>query len=328
MSGTTGTGADSAPAVGEVKAWRTSKTEEFQLVEAPAWESGAGAGAMSIHLDPGTRYQEVLGFGAAMTDASCYLLAQLDAEKRRAILQDCFGRNGLRLSVARTTIGSSDYSLNAYSYDDTPEADPQLTHFSIDHDVKYILPVLRETRQVNRETFYFSSPWSPPGWMKSSHSLLGGSMRKQYLPVYAEYIKRFLEGYAKAGVTIDAISVQNEVDTDQDGRMPQALWGQEYEMEFVKAHLGPALEKSGMKTKIWILDHNYNLWGRVVDELSDPDVYKYVDGVAWHGYVGGPESMTRVHDLFPEKERVLDRGRTGLHRSGVCDGLEPVVVDV
>ena len=297
----TGTGLDSAPAVGEVKAWRTSKDEEFKLVEAPVWESGTGAGAMSIHLDPAKQYQEVLGFGAALTDASCYLLQQLDAEKRRAILQDCFGRNGLRLSVARTTIGSSDYSLNAYSYDDTPEADPQLTHFSLDHDVKYILPVLRETRQLNPDVFYLSSPWSPPGWMKSSHSLLGGSMRKQYLPVYAEYIRRFLEGYAKAGVNIDAISVQNEVDTDQDGRMPQALWGQEYEMEFVKAHLGPALEKAGMKTKIWILDHNYNLWGRVVDELSDPDVYKYVDGVAWHGYVGGPESMTRVHDMFPER---------------------------
>jgi len=297
-----------APAVGEVRAWRTSKAEEFRLIEAPVWESGVPVGAMCIHLDPETRYQEVLGFGAALTDASCYLLAQLDAEGRRKILDDCFGPNGLRLSVARTTVGSSDYSLNAYSYDDSEQPDPNLAHFSIDHDLKYIVPVLRETRRVNREMFYFSSPWSPPAWMKASHTLLGGAMRKHYFPAYAEYMRRFLEDYAKNGVTIDAVTVQNEVDTDQDGRMPQALWGQEYEMEFVKAHLGPALEKANLKTKIWILDHNYNLWGRAVDELSDPDVYKYVDGVAWHGYMGGPESMTRVHDMFPQKNAYWTEG--------------------
>ena len=293
---------------GEVRAWRTSKEEEFKLIEAPVWESGAPVGAMSIHLDPGRRYQEVLGFGAALTDASCWLLAQLEAEQRRAILEDCFGPNGLRLSVARTTVGSSDYSLNAYSYDDSEQPDPNLTHFSIDHDLKYIVPVLRETRQVNPEMFYFSSPWSPPAWMKSSHTLLGGAMRNHYFPAYAEYMRRFLDGYAKNGVKIDAITVQNEVDTDQDGRMPQALWGQEYEMEFVKAHLGPALEKAQLGTKIWIIDHNYNLWGRAVDELSDPDVYKYVEGVAWHGYVGTPDAMTRVHDLFPQKNAYWTEG--------------------
>ncbi len=297
-----------AAGAGEVRAWRTSKEEEFKLIEAPVWESGAPVGAMSIHLDPGTRYQEVLGFGAALTDASCWLLSQLEAEQRKAILEDCFGPNGLRLSVARTTVGSSDYSLNAYSYDDSEQPDPNLTHFSIDHDLKYIVPVLRETRQVNPEMFCFSSPWSPPAWMKASHTLLGGAMRKHYFPAYAEYMRRFLEGYAKNGVKIDAITVQNEVDTDQDGRMPQALWGQEYEMEFVKAHLGPALEKARLGTKIWIIDHNYNLWGRAVDELSDPDVYKYVDGVAWHGYVGTPDAMTRVHDLFPQKNAYWTEG--------------------
>jgi glucosylceramidase len=297
-----------SPAVGEVRAWRTSKDEEFRLIEAPVWQSGVPAGAMSIHLDPATRYQQVLGFGAALTEASCWLLAQLDAKARRKILEDCFGPNGLRLSIVRTTIGSSDYSLSPYSYDDASEPDPNLTRFSIDHDLRYILPVLRETRQVNPDAFYFSSPWSPPGWMKASHTLLGGAMRKQYFPAYAEYFRRFLEGYAKNGVTIDAVTVQNEVDADQDGRMPAALWGQEYEMEFVKSHLGPALEKAGMKTKIWILDHNYNLWGRAADELSDPDVYKYVDGVAWHGYVGEPESMTRVHDMFPQKSAYWTEG--------------------
>lgn len=185
---------------------------------------------------------------------------------------------------------------------------PELTHFSIEHDRKYILPLLREARQTNPELFYFSSPWSPPGWMKAGSSLLGGSMRRHYFDAYAQYFVKFLQSYAADGVKINAVTVQNEVDTDQDGRMPQALWGQEYEMDFVKDHLGPALEKASLDAEIWILDHNYNLWGRVVDEFSDPDVYKYVDGVAWHGYYGPPSAMTRVHDMFPAKNAYWTEG--------------------
>jgi glucosylceramidase len=291
-----------------VRAWRTAGEQRFQPIEAPAWQTGAQGAALSIHLDPSQRYQRVLGFGAALTEASCYLLEQLDATRRGALLEECFGASGLRMSVARTCVGSSDYSLSAYSYDDTTAPDPELAHFSIEHDRASILPLLRAARQANPDLFYFSSPWSPPGWMKASNSLLGGNMRNHYFPAYAQYFVKFLEGYAAEGVKIQAVTVQNEVDTDQDGRMPQALWGQEYEIDFVKGHLGPALEKASPDTKIWILDHNYNLWGRAADELSDAEVYRYVDGVAWHGYYGSPGAMTRVHDMFPEKNAYWTEG--------------------
>jgi glucosylceramidase len=291
-----------------IRAWRTSPTQEFAPIPAPSWQSGGPVSALSIRLDPSTRAQKLLGFGAAMTDASCYLLSQLDTTARRALLDDAFGPHGLRLSVARTTIGASDYSLNAYTYDDTPEPDPALTHFSLDHDRKYILPVLRDARAANPGLFLFSSPWTPPAWMKDNKSLLGGTMRNKYFPAYAQYFRRFLEGYSQAGVPIQAVTVQNEVDTNQDGRMPQCQWGQEYEMEFAGKHLGPALAEAHSDTKIWIIDHNYNLWGRAVDELSDPEVYKYVDGIAWHGYVGTPDAMTRVHDLFPSKHAYWTEG--------------------
>lgn len=297
-----------APTAGPIKAWRTTGQQRYAPIDAPAWQSGAPTSPMSIRLDPGRRYQSLLGFGAALTDASCYLLEQLNPAKRKAILDECFGPSGLRFSVARTTVGSSDYSVTAYSYDDTDQPDPDLAHFSIEHDRKYILPLLKEARQANPDLFYFSSPWSPPGWMKASHTLLGGAMRKHYFPAYAQYFVKFLQGYAVDGVKINAITVQNEVDTDQDGRMPQAIWGQEYEMDFVKEHLGPALQKASLDTRIWILDHNYSLWGRAADELSDPDVYKYVDGIAWHGYVGDPSAMTRVHDMFPARHAYWTEG--------------------
>jgi glucosylceramidase len=138
--------------------------------------------------------------------------------------------------------------------------------------------------------------------------MLGGSMRKRYFRSYAQYFLKFLEAYAAEGVPIQAVTSQNEVDTDQDGRMPACLWGQEYEIEFVKQHLGPLLRANQISTKIWLLDHNYNLWGRVICELDDPDVRQYANAVAWHGYAGNAGMMSKVHDAHPDAEMYWTEG--------------------
>lgn len=287
---------------GRVRAWRTAKSQPFQAIESPPqWETRSATSPMAIHLDPGVRYQEVLGFGGAFTDASCYLFHQMPMEHRQTLMAELFGPSGLGLSVGRTCMGSSDYSTTLYCYDESQEPDPELKKFSVAHDRQWILPTLRQAREVNPDLFLFSSPWSPPGWMKPNRSMLGGCMDSIYFASYAQYFVKFLQAYAAAGVKVQAVTVQNEVDTNQNGRMPACVWGQEYEIGFVKDHLGPAFQQAALETKIWILDHNYNLWGRVVDELSDPGVYKYADGVAWHGYVGTPNAMTRVHDSFSAK---------------------------
>jgi glucosylceramidase len=291
-----------------VQAWATSKDKRLEEMKLPDWHPTPKGSRPGILIDATKRYQEVLGFGAALTDASCYLFSQLEPQKRQALLSDLFGPDGLKLSVGRTCIGSSDYSRCAYSFDESPDPDPELKRFSIDHDREYILPTLVEAQKLNPDLFLLSSPWSPPGWMKANRSMLGGSIRKKYLSAYAQYFVKFLQAYAKDGVKIRAVTCQNEVDTDQDGRMPAALWGQEYEIEFVKKHLGPALEQASLDTKIWILDHNYDLWGRVMDEFSDPEFSKYVDGVAWHAYGGTPEAMTRVHDAYPSKNSYWTEG--------------------
>lgn len=283
------------------RAWTTSKSHRFQQIDVPNWQSVNASPKKIIQLNPAQRFQNILGFGAAFTDASCYLFNRMDASNRQALLADLFGSTGLGLSVARTCIGASDYSTKLYSLDESTEPDPDLKKFTIEHDREFILPTLRAARKINPGLFLFSSPWSPPGWMKAGGSMLGGSMGRKYFASYADYFVRFLQGYAREGVKIDAVTVQNEVDTEQNGRMPAALWGQEYEIDFVKLHLGPAFEHASLDTKIWILDHNYNLWGRAMAALDDPLVFKYVDGVAWHGYGGKPEEMTKVHDAFPTK---------------------------
>lgn len=292
----------------EIRSWVTTREQKFQPGQTGSWQTGVGASGDEISIDTEKRFQSILGFGGAFTDASCYLLSRMAPAAREQLMEDFFGSSGLRLSVGRTCIGSSDYSVTAYSFDDSPTPDPLLSHFTIDHDRAYILPTLRDALRINPEMFYISAPWSPPGWMKAGNSLLGGSMRKEYFAAYAQYFVRFVQGYRAEGVPVGAVTPQNEVDTDQNGRMPAALWGQEYEMAFVRDFLGPAFRQASIDTKILILDHNYDLWGRVMDELGDPGVSQYVDGVAWHGYMGTPDAMTRVHNAFPEKHAYWTEG--------------------
>ena len=258
---------------------------------------------------PAATRQEILGFGAALTDASCFLLSQLHDDDRAALMHEIFDPGEMALNVCRTCIGSSDYSRSIYSFDDSDEGTTRISKkFSIEHDKAYILPVLRDARKLNPDLFLFSSPWSPPGWMKFNRSMLGGTIRKKSLEPYSRYILKFLDAYKAEGVAIGAITMQNEVDTTVDGRYPACQWSQEDEILFVRKFLGPLMRNAGCTTKIWVLDHNFNLWGRAIGELSNAAAYQYIDGVAWHGYAGEPSGMTKVHDAISERARTSQSG--------------------
>jgi glucosylceramidase len=286
----------------EISIWATSGDERFATAPKATWRTASlTSGTDQLQLNPSTKFQEILGFGGAFTDAACYTFSRLAPSERDQLFHELFHPSEMGLSVGRICVGSSDYSTKLYSYDDG-EADPDLTRFSIEHDREYILPVLRQARLANPDLFLFSSPWSPPGWMKFNGSMLGGSMRNHYFPTYAKYYVKFLQAYAAEGVPLQALTPQNEVDTDQDGKMPACIWAQEYEIQFVRDHLGPLLESTGMPVKIWLLDHNYNLWGRVVCSLEDDKLRKYVNAIAWHGYAGTPDMMSKAHDAYPEAE--------------------------
>ena len=284
----------------DLSIWVTSSAGKMQVGPALTWRSASEkSSAYAVVLDPTKTFQEILGFGAAFTDAACYMFNQLSPDVRQTLFHKLFHASEMGLNVCRTCIGASDYSTKAYSYDEG-DPDPDLKRFSIEHDRAYILPMLREARKVNPNLFLLSSPWTPPGWMKSNNSMLGGNMRRQYMSSYANYFAKFIQGYEAEGIPIQAVTIQNEVDTDQDGRMPACTWPQEYEADFVRQHLGPTFERNGIKTKIWLIDHNYNLWGRAIAELETPDLHQYANDIAWHGYVGEVEWIDRVHQAFPD----------------------------
>src|SRR5215470_11886598 len=241
----------------DIAIWLTDKKQRFAAGRSISWQPASPTPSTdSVRLVEANKFQDILGFGGCFSDAACYVINQLHQPLRDQLLHEMFHPSEMGLNVHRTCIGSADSAASLYSYDDG-DADPELKRFSIDHDREYILPILRRVREINPDVFYFSSPWSPPGWMKWNKSMLGGSMSRQYLASYAQYFLKFIQAYAAEGVPIRAITPQNEIDTDQHGQMPACTWSQECETEFITDHLGPLFEKMNMPAKIWILDHNY-----------------------------------------------------------------------
>jgi len=177
---------------GDIAVRVTSGKLRYAKADSLAWRSAGGGNDNTILLDPSKKFQEMLGFGAAFTDAACYMFNQLDAPAREALFHELFHPSEMGLSVCRTCMGSSDYSTEVFSYDEG-EPDLEMKRFSIAQDQAYVLPMLRQARKVNPDIFLLSSPWSPPGWMKAGGSMLGGSMRQHYYAPYAQYFVKFLQ---------------------------------------------------------------------------------------------------------------------------------------
>ncbi|MEZ0537592.1 glycoside hydrolase family 30 beta sandwich domain-containing protein [Caldicellulosiruptoraceae bacterium PP1] len=259
----------------------------------------------SVNIDTNKKYQIMDGFGASLTDASAYLIYnKLTPEKRNEVMKKLFDRKeGIGISFLRQPMGASDFTTKIYSYDDMPEGqtDHGLKHFSIDHDKKYIIPLIKQAMKLNKDLKIMATPWSPPGWMKTSDNMIGGSLWQDCYQDFADYFVKFIKAYEKEGIPIYAISPQNEplyVPSEYPGMKMTA----EEQADFIKNYLGPAFKKNNIKTKILIYDHNWDNTTYASYILSDPEVAKYVDGSAWHCYGGKHEAMTYIHNLFPNKE--------------------------
>lgn len=255
-------------------------------------------GATTVEIGTTPLMKGFMGFGVALTASSCYELNTMSAETRKAFLEDIYTEKGLNLSVARLTVSSSDYSPELYSYDDT-DGDLKLEHFSIDRDREYVIPMIREALAIKPDLFLYSSPWTPPAWMKTGNSLCGGFMRAGFVDCYADYFIRYIEEYEKEGIRVRAVTPQNESETHQNGRMPACKWHPDIEAEFILS-LKKKLKAKGRDTGIWMLDHNFNNYQRVLWMLETyPELSQACDGVAWHYYGGSFEMTDLVKQAFP-----------------------------
>src|SRR5215471_9306796 len=214
----------------------------------------ANAGLPRISIDPGTRFQTVVGWGAAMTDASAYLFERvLNADQRHALFKKLFGpAPGIGLNFVRVTMGASDFSQTDYSYDDMPagEIDTALTNFSIDPDRPSKIPALKEARAVNPTMVLVGSPWSPPGWMKTTGSLIKGTLRPEFYPAFAQYFAHWIEAYQAEGLPITAVTLQNEPHFEPDN-YPGMLLQPAQRADVIKNYVGPLFARRGITTRIW-----------------------------------------------------------------------------
>ena len=255
----------------------------------------------SINVDPNTKYQQVIGFGAAMTDASTYLIMhRMSAKDREALLQDLFGRDsGIGLSFIRVPMGASDFSLRHYSYDDMPgsETDSALSHFSIDNDRVEKIPLLRRALAINPQIKLVGSPWSPPAWMKSTGSLIKGTLMPEFYDSFADYFVKFIRAYGSQGLPIYAITVQNEPNFEPEN-YPGMLLEAAERARVIGDHVGPRLDRAGIRTMIWDWDHNWDVPESPMKVLEDSAARRYVQGVAWHCYGGDVAAQSEVHRAF------------------------------
>lgn len=212
-------------------------------------------------MDTAIQYQEVEGYGAALTGSSAYLFHHsLDPTQRQRILKELFDpHQGIGLSYLRLTMGASDFSLSDYTYNDLPggETDFNLEQFSLSRDTDDMVPILKEIIALYPDIKLMGTPWSPPAWMKTSQNLRGGQLKPECYPVYARYFVKYIQAMQNEGIRIDAITPQNEPLHSTAG-YPCMLMQPAEQKAFIHDYLGPALRSAGIDTKIVIYDHNWD----------------------------------------------------------------------
>ncbi len=314
--------APGSPAPVSAHVWVTTSDGADKLSPmTPVAFSSAPVTAPAIVVDPTLSFQTMQGFGGAITDSSATVLYRLSPAVRAATMRSLFDPvTGDGLDYLRQPIGASNFVATAdYTYDDLPagQTDYAQKHFSIAHDQAQILPLLREAKAINPRLQIIASPWSPPAWMKTTGSLVGGRLidDPRIYRSYALYLLKFVQAYRANGVTVNAITVQNE----PQNRTPSGYPGTDMpsaQEEKVIEDLGPMLRAAGLPTQIFAYDHNWTEHPNDVaatppDETADINAYpqnvlnspaaKYVAGVAYHCYFGDPSAMTTLHNQFPDK---------------------------
>ncbi|RLD81012.1 MAG: glycosyl hydrolase [Bacteroidetes bacterium] len=269
---------------------------------------------VSIFVNPNKTFQEFIGIGGAITDASAIVFAKLSKEKQEELLTAYYGEDGINHSLIRTSIHSCDFGTGKWTYID--ENDKELKTFSIEHDRQFRLPMIkRAIKEAGGSILFYASPWSPPAFMKSNNNMLqGGKLLPEFFDSWAMYYAKFIKAYEKEGIPVWGITIQNEPMATQ--RWESCIYSAEEERDFLKNHLGPTLEKEGLGDKnIVVWDHNRDLINNRTNTIfDDPEAAKYAWGTGFHWYETWTGSdpnfnnLSKVKESYPDKELLFTEG--------------------
>jgi glucosylceramidase len=254
-----------------------------------------------IVVHPEQTFQSIDGFGFTLTGGSAQLIQQLEPAKRAALLQELFGKNGI--SVLRIGVGATDLDATVFSYEDKPKK------FSLDPSKADLIPVLQQIIAINPAIKLMATPWSPPTWMKDNGESKGGSLLEKHYTTYANYLATYIEKMANEGITIWALTPQNE--PLHPGNNPSMYMSSQMQANFIKTALGPVFKKRKITTKIIVYDHNCDHPEYAIDLLNDAEAKQYVSGSAFHLYNGDISALSKVKAAHPDKDLYFTEQWTG-----------------
>ncbi len=287
--------------------WWLTKVDQSVLLQQQKtgifFDSKENSG-VNIDVDTSKKYQRIDGFGFTLTGSSAYLINRIERAAKIALLNELFGNgngNSIGVSTLRISIGASDLNPSVYSYDDMPngQADPDLAHFDLGKDKEHLIPLLQQIVKIAPGIKIIATPWSAPAWMKDNNKSTGGSLKTEYLKVYADYFVKYILAMQQAGITIDAITPQNEPLNQHNN--PSMGMAAAQQAAFIKSYLWPAFKNAGLKTKIIIYDHNCDNLDYASSILKDESVKYYIAGTAFHLYAGNISAMGELHKQFPDR---------------------------
>lgn len=270
---------------------------------------------ISIFVTPSHIFQNFIGIGGAITDASAEVFAKLSPAKQAELLAAYYNKDkGIGYSLLRTSIHSSDFSSGSYTY--IEDGDKELKTFSIAHDRQYRIPMIKRAIQTaGGKLLLYATPWSPPSFMKSNNTMLqGGTLLPEFYQAWANYYAKFVIAYEKEGMPIWGITIQNEPMATQ--KWESCLFTAVAERDFLKNYLGPTMEKEGLGSKkIVVWDHNRDLMTQRANVIfDDPEASKYAWGMGFHWYEtwsgGQPmfDNVKKVHEAYPAKNLLFTEG--------------------
>lgn len=285
---------------GEAYFSTADEVAKFEKQDENAMLSISDESLQTINVDINNTYQSVDGFGLTLTGGSAKLLSEMSDANQNLILNELFGvdAENIGLSYLRISVGSSDLDEYTFSYNAT-DGDVDMENFDLGYDHKYLIPMLKKIKAINPEIKIMATPWSPPIWMKTVNSTIGGSLKPEYYTAYANYLARYIEEMLNEGIVIDLLTVQNE--PLHDGNNPSLLMPSDEQLAFIKESLGPTFESLNIATGIVIYDHNCDKPEYPISILDDEVVNKYIDGSAFHLYAGDISSLSTVHNAHPDK---------------------------
>jgi glucosylceramidase len=249
---------------------------------------------------PDHPFQTIDGFGGCFNELGWQALGKAPETDRHRVLAALFGDDGCAFNEARIPIGASDFALDAYSLDDTPD-DYDLKDFSIARDQQALIPYIKAAMQVRPDLRCWGSAWSPPAWMKTNNNYSKGSLRwePRVLQTYATYLARWVEAYRAERINVFAVFTQNEPNVLNV--YPTCIWTGQQLREFIADYLGPTVRDRHTNFELWLGTLNDgNINDRTLTVLSDPRANAFVTGLSFQ--YDGKLQIATAAQLYPDKK--------------------------